>query len=75
MIFSFSLEQLYLNKNNLKHIFYPSKHPTTGLDDNNVNETSPVPFENLQCLLLGKSQRAYLLNLQPLCFQYVTTNF
>nr|CAD1842142.1 unnamed protein product [Ananas comosus var. bracteatus] len=63
-----SLEQLYLNKNNLKHIFYPSKHPTTGLDDNNVNETSPVPFENLQCLLLGCNKIEDLASVDSLNF-------
>lgn len=43
-----SLEQLYLNKNKLSCIFYP--------DDNNLHDKSFLPFQNLQCLLLGSNK-------------------
>ncbi|KAJ3683216.1 hypothetical protein LUZ60_013443 [Juncus effusus] len=39
-----SLKELHLNKNKLKTIYYPS------------NVTSFVPFENLECLLLGSNE-------------------
>ncbi|XP_010246137.1 PREDICTED: tubulin-folding cofactor E isoform X2 [Nelumbo nucifera] len=48
------LEQLHLNKNNLKNIFYPDYDPRQDLQDGNeALEKCYKPFENLQCLLLG----------------------
>lgn len=49
-----SLEQLHLNKNKLKHIFYPEHQPTDdSVMDNNVQWKCMRPFKNLRCLLLG----------------------
>ncbi|KAJ8625342.1 hypothetical protein MRB53_033872 [Persea americana] len=49
-----SLEQLHLNKNKLKWIFYPNLHPINDLlTENDVQGKGIRPFENLQCLLLG----------------------
>ncbi|EEF36877.1 tubulin-folding cofactor E [Ricinus communis] len=47
-----SLEQLYLNKNRLKRIFYPDADTIDKLltgSESNVE----IPFQNLRCLLLG----------------------
>ncbi|XP_062180143.1 tubulin-folding cofactor E-like [Phragmites australis] len=44
-----SLEQLYLNKNRLKNIKYPSPPGPLG-------DAAVVPFENLQVLLLGSNE-------------------
>ncbi|XP_059451695.1 tubulin-folding cofactor E [Corylus avellana] len=49
-----SLEQLYLNKNNLNRIYYPNKNRMPEfLGGNELQKESPMPFENLCCLLLG----------------------
>ncbi|KAL6316976.1 hypothetical protein AAG906_024515 [Vitis piasezkii] len=49
-----SLEQLHLNKNHLKHIFYPDSDAIhqllNGIDS---LEKGCKPFQNLHCLLLG----------------------
>ncbi|KAH0457588.1 hypothetical protein IEQ34_012903 [Dendrobium chrysotoxum] len=45
------LEQLHLNKNKLTHIFYPTNRSLPGLQDECY-----VPFEKLECLLLGSNQ-------------------
>lgn len=49
-----SLEQLHLNKNHLKHIFYPDSDAIhqllNGID---FLEKGCRPFQNLHCLLLG----------------------
>ncbi|XP_077231741.1 tubulin folding cofactor E / Pfifferling (PFI) isoform X2 [Tasmannia lanceolata] len=48
------LEQLHLNKNNLKRIFYPDCDPIQDLLGNyELEEKCVRPFENLRCLLLG----------------------
>ncbi|MED6109337.1 hypothetical protein PIB30_032559 [Stylosanthes scabra] len=55
------LEQLYLNKNCLKSIFYP--------DNNQQNEseaTSYKPFQNLHCLLLGDNNISDLTSVDSL---------
>jgi len=57
LYYYFSLEQLHLNKNKLKHIFYPAaNHSGSGVaDSHELHSRCFVPFENLQCLLLGIS--------------------
>ncbi|XP_073013996.1 tubulin-folding cofactor E [Typha latifolia] len=62
-----SLEQLHLNKNNLKHIFYPSNHPGI-LNYCTSDDISSVPFENLQCLLLGCNEIEDLASVDSLNF-------
>ena len=55
-----SLEQLYLNKNNLNHIYYPDKNRMLEfLGGNELQKESPMPFENLRCLLLGNKFNLY----------------
>nr|XP_019708382.2 tubulin-folding cofactor E isoform X2 [Elaeis guineensis] len=62
-----SLEQLHLNKNKLKHIYYPANHPSPGtLDDNYMQDTSCKPFEKLQCLLLGHNEIEDLASIDSL---------
>ena len=57
LYYYFRLEQLHLNKNKLKHIFYPSaNHSGSAVADNDkLHGRCFVPFESLQCLLLGIS--------------------
>ncbi|KAI0501485.1 hypothetical protein KFK09_016430 [Dendrobium nobile] len=58
------LEQLHLNKNKLTHIFYPTNRSLPGLQD-----TCYVPFEKLECLLLGSNQIDDLASVDSLnCF-------
>ncbi|KAF2300620.1 hypothetical protein GH714_014533 [Hevea brasiliensis] len=47
-----SLEQLHLNKNNLKHIFYPDADTIQKLLSGSESNVK-MPFQNLHCLLLG----------------------
>ncbi|KAJ6825185.1 tubulin-folding cofactor E [Iris pallida] len=63
-----SLEQLHLNKNNLKKIFYPADaHPGLELaNDGALQEKHFVPFENLQCLLLGCNEIGDLASVDSL---------
>ncbi|KAG0451088.1 hypothetical protein HPP92_026434 [Vanilla planifolia] len=44
------LQQLHLNKNKLKHVFYTNTDWLSGLQN-----SCPKPFENLECLLLGSN--------------------
>lgn len=61
-----SLEQLYLNKNNLNRIYYPDKNRMPEfLGGNELQKESLMPFENLCCLLLGN-----IFNLYVLCLLY-----
>lgn len=55
-----SLEQLHLNRNKLRHIYYPLDQQMTG-SDFSTKATSIRPFECLQCLLIGNLQ--YLFGL------------
>ncbi|KAK1262969.1 hypothetical protein QJS04_geneDACA016270 [Acorus gramineus] len=49
-----SLEQLHLNKNKLRRIFYPAYHPRPASEDDfNSQDQRIGPFEKLHCLLLG----------------------
>ncbi|GAV68308.1 hypothetical protein CFOL_v3_11811 [Cephalotus follicularis] len=51
-----SLEMLYLNKNNLNHIFYPDSDMLHELlCGYESQEKSFMPFQNLRCLLLGRN--------------------
>ncbi|XP_008775749.2 tubulin-folding cofactor E isoform X2 [Phoenix dactylifera] len=62
-----SLEQLHLNKNKLKHIYYPANHPCPGTPNNYyMQDTSWRPFENLQCLLLGCNEIEDLASIDSL---------
>lgn len=62
-----SLEQLHLNKNKLKHIYYPANHPSPGAPiDYYTKDTSKRPFENLQCLLLGCNEIEDLASIDSL---------
>ncbi|XP_022886291.1 tubulin-folding cofactor E isoform X2 [Olea europaea var. sylvestris] len=49
-----SLEQLFLNKNDLNRIWYPDYGTTHKLDNGCESlDKNPMPFNTLQCLLLG----------------------
>ncbi|KAF7852343.1 hypothetical protein BT93_L0899 [Corymbia citriodora subsp. variegata] len=49
-----SLEQIHLNKNKLKRIFYPGNDSISRrLDKYDIDNESFKPFQNLRCLLLG----------------------
>ncbi|KAJ6801856.1 tubulin-folding cofactor E [Iris pallida] len=63
-----SLEQLHLNKNNLKKIFYPADNgPELGVENSGaLQEKHVVPFENLQCLLLGCNEIEDLASIDSL---------
>ncbi|EHA8589737.1 Tubulin-folding cofactor E [Cocos nucifera] len=62
-----SLEQLHLNKNKLKHIYYPANHPSPGtLNDYHMQDTTCRPFEKLQCLLLGHNEIKDLASIDSL---------
>lgn len=64
-----SLEQLYLNKNNLNRIYYPDKNRMPEfLGGNELQKESLMPFENLCCLLLGNIFNLYVLCLLYFCF-------
>ncbi|KDO64595.1 hypothetical protein CISIN_1g014792mg [Citrus sinensis] len=53
-----SLEQLYLNKNNLNRIYYPNNDTIHELvSAHESHEESYLPFQNLCCLLLGNSKK------------------
>lgn len=55
---AFSLEQLYLNKNNLNRIYYPNNDTIHELvSAHESHEESYLPFQNLCCLLLGNSKK------------------
>ncbi|KAJ0095427.1 hypothetical protein Patl1_15473 [Pistacia atlantica] len=52
-----SLEQLYLNKNNLSRIYYPDDDAICKLlGASESHEKSYMPFQNLRCLLLGNNK-------------------
>lgn len=59
-----SLEQLFLNKNDLNRIWYPD-YGTTHKSDNGYEslDKNPMPFNTLQCLLLGNIITACATNL------------
>lgn len=62
-----SLEQLYLNKNNLNRIYYPDKNRMPEfLGGNEVQKESHTPFEHLRCLLLGN-----IFNLYAPCAYFI----
>ncbi|XP_058090068.1 tubulin-folding cofactor E [Magnolia sinica] len=64
-----SLQQLHLNKNNLKHIFYPKCIPRCdSLTGNEMQGKGIKPFENLQCLLLGGNKIEDLESVDSLNF-------
>ncbi|XP_042388414.1 tubulin-folding cofactor E-like isoform X1 [Zingiber officinale] len=50
-----SLEQLHLNRNKLRQIYYPLDQRMTG-SDFSTKATNIRPFECLQCLLLGSNE-------------------
>lgn len=53
IVSAFSLEQLHLNNNNLKRIYYPAN--PASLDSTKIDSRCDRAFKNLQCLLLGNS--------------------
>ncbi|KAJ0977230.1 hypothetical protein J5N97_012704 [Dioscorea zingiberensis] len=61
-----SLEQLHLNKNKLKHIYYPASQDLLG--STKVENRCDRAFDNLQCLLLGSNQIEDLASIDSLNF-------
>ncbi|KAG9446329.1 hypothetical protein H6P81_012457 [Aristolochia fimbriata] len=48
-----SLEELHLNKNNLKHIYYPDSLSPGSISCCELEKKCIIPFHSLRCLLLG----------------------
>ncbi|KAH9746298.1 Tubulin-folding cofactor E [Citrus sinensis] len=62
-----SLEQLYLNKNNLNRIYYPNNDTIHELvSAHESHEESYLPFQNLCCLLLGSNMIEDLASIDSL---------
>lgn len=62
-----SLEQLYLNKNNLNRIYYPNNDTIHELvSAHESHEESYLPFQNLCCLLLGNNMIEDLASIDSL---------
>ncbi|ONK77308.1 uncharacterized protein A4U43_C02F5200 [Asparagus officinalis] len=64
------LEQLHLNKNKLKHIFFPAvNHSGSKLVNTDKRQDGcSMPFGSLQCLLLGCNEIDDLLSIDSLNF-------
>uniref|UniRef100_A0A1D1YDC0 Tubulin-specific chaperone E n=1 Tax=Anthurium amnicola TaxID=1678845 RepID=A0A1D1YDC0_9ARAE len=60
------LEQLHLNKNRLKHIFYPLYSPREDPQNDHDGNRGSMPFENLRCLLLGCNEVEDLASIDSL---------
>lgn len=62
-----SLEQLYLNKNNLNRIYFPNNDTIHELvSAHESHEESYLPFQNLCCLLLGSNMIEDLASIDSL---------
>ncbi|KAH7681405.1 Ubiquitin-like protein [Dioscorea alata] len=61
-----SLEQLHLNNNNLKRIYYPAN--PASLDSTKIDSRCDRAFKNLKCLLLGSNQIEDLASIDSLNF-------